>query len=216
MRPEATDDEGPEAVGPWIEKYGETYTVRERDWCENFLKNPNGSWAAREAGYSHRTAALTANHLHNRPKIAKYLRERRRELANTNRVMGVEELLETMTRIARADLVDVCYRFDGEDEDGDEEEPLDDITQRMFDAWEETRREKGDKKAAYTFDLEKARELGLTDLIKKIGYDKEGRVVVELYSKENAIRMLAQYYGILNLSTQEAEKVLGERGFLQR
>lgn len=59
-------------------------------------------------------------------------------------------------------------------------------------------------------DLEKADRLGVTHLVKKIGYDREGRPELELYDAQSALVQLGRHHGLfVDRSQVDAPEALG-------
>lgn len=91
-----------EALG--LEELEKALSRREREFCERYLRERNGTQAAQLAGYSpdnREAAAVTASRLLRKAKIAAYLRARAREI--------YEQLMITPETVA-ADLSRVYRR----------------------------------------------------------------------------------------------------------
>lgn len=74
-------------------------TVRQRRFCDEYLRTMNQTRAAINAGYSERSAYDTAYDLMKNPKIRRYIDTRLDELA-----LGSDEVLARLTTHARASL----------------------------------------------------------------------------------------------------------------
>jgi phage terminase small subunit len=72
-------------------------------FCKAYLLEPNGKQAAIDAGYSPRTAEVTASKLLKNPKVIAYL-DKRRKRAEQKFEVKQEELLRELARIAFSDI----------------------------------------------------------------------------------------------------------------
>lgn len=82
-------------------------------FCEAYIKTNNASEAARQAGYSVKTAGVTGCNLLKHPKIKRYLEERTRpyreqqEAEERQAVADSNEILEYLTATMRGELKSV-------------------------------------------------------------------------------------------------------------
>ena len=79
-------------------------------FCEVYIKTNNASEAARQAGYSVKTAGITGHNLLKHPKIKRYLEERTRpyreqqEAEERQAVADSNEILEYFTTVMRGEV----------------------------------------------------------------------------------------------------------------
>ncbi len=191
-------------AGEFIEVYDDTYTSKEVAFCEAYLTKANAAWAYRQAGYSYAAAYSNAHTLLKSPKIKKYLAKRREELGGHN-IITLEELLEMLTRIVTAGGAEALFTLP---------EPEEEEVERLADGREAVGQRRGTRRPI--LDLNNLFSSGDADLVREVSFDHNGNPTVKFYSKTDALRLLAQYYGINNLSTPEAENLLSQRGFLRK
>lgn len=79
-----------------------TLTDKQIAFCEAYLQHFNATRAAKEAGYSERTAYSIGGENLKKPELALYIRERLNEAA-----MGADEVLFHLAQIARGDITEV-------------------------------------------------------------------------------------------------------------
>jgi phage terminase small subunit len=136
-------------------------TDKQRAFCEAYLKTFNGTRAAKEAGYSEKSAHTLAYQLLALPHVKAYLRARYEEA-----VMDANEVLYHLAQIARGDVDDLVNEYGN-------------------------------------LDIEKARENGKTNLIKKIRnrqvttensttYETE----TEGYDRMRALELIGKYLAL--------------------
>ena len=71
---------------------------RQKRFCDEYLKDLNGTQAAIRAGYSAKTATVIANENLRKPYIKAYIEEKQKELADKN-LITKEELIKDLIKI---------------------------------------------------------------------------------------------------------------------
>lgn len=80
--------------------------ARQEAFCKEYVVDWNQSRAAREAGYSHKTACVIANELLKKPKIQRYINELKKETEKLCGVSVVKQLRE-YKKIAYASVLSI-------------------------------------------------------------------------------------------------------------
>jgi len=83
-------------------------TPKQQKFSDEYIKSGNAAEAARNAGYSKRTAAVIGNENLIKPYIKEYIDKRMQELAD-KRLMGAREAVELLTRIARGEETETVF-----------------------------------------------------------------------------------------------------------
>lgn len=82
-----------------------TLTPKQQRFADEYIKDPNATQAAIRAGYSKATATQMGAENLRKPYLAKYIEKRLQEISDA-KVMDAKEVLETLTRIARGQIVE--------------------------------------------------------------------------------------------------------------
>lgn len=77
-------------------------TLKQKKFCQYYLKSGNGTQAALKAGYSEKTAYAIAKENLKKPQIIEYLRTRG-EKSENKRIADANEVLEFLTRVLRGE-----------------------------------------------------------------------------------------------------------------
>lgn len=80
-------------------------TVKQRRFCEEYIKNGNATEAAKKAGYSQSTARQIANENLTKPSISAYIKKRMDEL-DAAMVADTNEILKFYTSVMRGEVKD--------------------------------------------------------------------------------------------------------------
>lgn len=159
----------------------------------------NATAAAKEAGYSERTAYSIGSENLNKPEVKAAISERMAELA-----MPAEEVLARLAAIARGDIADIfqvaeeeyeqVVRSDEDDEEGDSEPEVQIITVRRA-----------------VIDMPRAIEKGKSFLIESYSDTKTG-TRVKMYSAADALKTIGKHHKLFT-ETVEVTGKDGERLF---
>lgn len=79
-----------------------TLTIKQQKFADEYIVSGNASQAAIKAGYSKKYAAQNTGKLLKNTKVAEYIGEKLKEMADA-KIMDATEVLETLTRIARGE-----------------------------------------------------------------------------------------------------------------
>lgn len=77
-------------------------TLKQKKFCEHYLKTGNATQAALKAGYSKKTAGVIGQENLKKPYIIEYLRTRG-EKSENKRIADANEVLEFLTRVLRGE-----------------------------------------------------------------------------------------------------------------
>lgn len=175
-------------------------SAQRQAFVEHYLLHWNGARAAREAGYSEKTARTTASYLLAIPDIRAHITNRLSELQ-----MGSAEVHARLTEHGRADMAEFLtiktrkyakwragVEYDSAMKpvestiDGEIYRPiklslnLEPSANPKY--WELVERER-----YVDIDIEKALAAGKTGLLQKVGYNKHGGLEIELVSSQKAL-----------------------------
>ncbi|HNP71001.1 MAG TPA: terminase small subunit [Kouleothrix sp.] len=183
-------------------------TTKQQAFIEHYLRTWNASQAARDAGYSEKTArAIGAENL-TKPDIQAAIQARLSELK-----MGADEVLTRLTEHARGSMHDFL-RVDEEEitltwslmripTTADGESDLADAVMQL--ARQENVRPTDHilqtatvKRATARLDLLQAGQRGKLGLIKKYTLDEKGKVSIELYDAQAALQLLGRNHGLFS------------------
>lgn len=165
-------------------------THKQQVFIDEYLRCFNGAEAARRAGYSEKTARITASNLLALPNINEQIQARKDEIH-----IGADEALKMQSDIARGD-IGIFFRpvdewmFNPlpEYEILDQKEVLDEtvdppkvrISYRVFHV---------------VLDMEKVMNPNYSHLIKKFTNSRKSGLSIELYSRQEAIRDALKVHG---------------------
>ena len=164
-------------------KEWEEFTEKEQRFVNEYMRNGhNATKAYQDAGYwcgpSYGAIKVSAFKLRHRPHIESEIASRMDEL-----LMSEKEALIQQSEVARFDIGELLIA---------EEVKCPECGCIVHDAKE------------WRVDLELAKKLGVSNRIKKVSYDKNGRLVVEFRDVDAAQKTLLQAHGTFRSKKQEA------------
>ncbi|TWP23123.1 terminase small subunit [Apibacter muscae] len=149
-------------------------TLKQKQFCEEYVLDLNATQAAIRAGYSKKTAYAIGQENLKKPEIQNYLTNLRTEVKERNKIT-IDELVKILADIARFDPVDIL------NDDGTIK-PINQIP-------------KGTRNAIASLEIEESTSIGINDgapgSMKFTGLIKK----IKLVSKEGAIDKLLKHLG---------------------
>lgn len=188
-----------------------TLTGKQAAFVDYYLGNArfNASQAARMAGYAGEGKALwaIASQTLGNPSVAAAIKERL-----SARAMGADECLARLAEHARADIADVIELIPG---GVDRDKWVEDLVQALRHGQVsvvDLLLKDEPRAPGWRVSLEKAQQLGITHLIRKVGYDKFGRPEVEMHDPQAALVQIGRHHGLFvdrqQVETPEALQLL--------
>lgn len=83
-------------------------TLKQQKFADEYIKSGNAADAARQAGYSARTARSVGQENLTKPDIKNYIDDQMAEMAS-NRIMDAQEAVELLTSIARGEKTETVF-----------------------------------------------------------------------------------------------------------
>lgn len=181
-------------------------TAKQRKFVLHYLSSLNASAAAREAGYSERTAAAIGYENLRKPQIAAAI-----SAGMAIQAMPAEEILARLAAQARGSMADflrvdeeeitvtwsVLRRPPGPDGDPDLEGAVFDLAaQEVVRPTDLVLRTATVRRPTVRIDLQHASEAGKLGLLKKYVEDKTGKITVEPYDAQAALIKLGEHHGL--------------------
>lgn len=93
-----------------IEELAQKLTKKERIFADEYVKTTNGTQSAITAGYSEKTASVTASKMLRKPKVRQYVDAIMSERSKDT-IATADEVLEYLTRVVRGEEKD-AFRLD--------------------------------------------------------------------------------------------------------
>lgn len=85
-----------------IEKLAQKLTKKERIFADEYVKTTNGTQSAITAGYSEKTASVTASKMLRKPKVRQYI-DAIMDERSKDTIATADEVLEYLTRVVRGE-----------------------------------------------------------------------------------------------------------------
>lgn len=85
-----------------IEELAQKLTKKERIFADEYVKTTNGTQSAITAGYSEKTASVTASKMLRKPKVCQYIDAVMNERSKDT-IATADEVLEYLTRVVRGE-----------------------------------------------------------------------------------------------------------------
>lgn len=85
-----------------IEELAQKLTKKERIFADEYVKTTNGTQSAITAGYSEKTASVTASKMLRKPKVRQYIDAIMDERSKST-IATADEVLEYLTRVVRGE-----------------------------------------------------------------------------------------------------------------
>lgn len=85
-----------------IEELAQELTKKERIFADEYVKTTNGTQSAITAGYSEKTASVTASKMLRKPKVRQYIDAIMNERSKDT-IATADEVLEYLTRVVRGE-----------------------------------------------------------------------------------------------------------------
>lgn len=85
-----------------IEELAQKLTKKERIFADEYVKTTNGTQSAITAGYSEKTASVTASKMLRKPKVRQYIDAIMNERSKDT-IATADEVLEYLTRVVRGE-----------------------------------------------------------------------------------------------------------------
>lgn len=85
-----------------IEELAQKLTKKERIFADEYVKTTNGTQSAITAGYSEKTASVTASKMLRKPKVRQYIDAVMNERSKDT-IATADEVLEYLTRVVRGE-----------------------------------------------------------------------------------------------------------------
>lgn len=85
-----------------IEELAKKLTKKERIFADEYVKTTNGTQSAITAGYSEKTASVTASKMLRKPKVRQYI-DAIMDERSKNTIATADEVLEYLTRVVRGE-----------------------------------------------------------------------------------------------------------------
>ena len=181
-----------------------TLTTKQQAFVEHYLRSWNASQAARDAGYSEKSARLIGSENLTKPDIQAAIEARLAELK-----MSADEVLARLADQARGSMADFL-RVDEEEitlswsllkvptnADGDPDLAgvvMELASQENVQPTDQILRTATVKRAVARLDLLQAGERGKLGLVKKYSLDDKGKVSIELHDAQSALQLLGRHH----------------------
>ena len=85
-----------------IEELAQKLTKKERIFADEYVKTTNGTQSAITAGYSEKTASVTASKMLRKPKVRQYI-DAIMDESSKDTIATADEVLEYLTRVVRGE-----------------------------------------------------------------------------------------------------------------